>query len=88
MNIGQLMRKKTSPYWTTNEKKDFSLHKKTTVTELKTNKLVSNCEEDLPNKEKLQKILETQPKKAPTSAHLIRRVSLTYGLRKRIKRGI
>ena len=75
-------------YWTNNEKKDFSLHKKTTVTELKTNKLVSNCEEDLPNKEKLQKILETQPKKAPTSAHLIRRVSLTYGLRKRIKRGI
>ena len=75
-------------YWTEEEKKDFTLHKKTTVTRSKTNEIVSNHEEDLPDKEKLKSMLESHPKLTPKVVQQVQRVSLTYNLRKRIKKGI
>ena len=75
-------------HWTDKEKKDFTLHKKTTITRSLTNEVVLNHEEDLPDKKKIKETLETYPKSAPKVVQLVQRVSLTYNLRKRIKKGI
>ena len=75
-------------HWTEEERKLFTLHKKTTVTRSATNEIVSNHEEDLPDKEKIKSLLETSPEVAPKVVQLVQRVSLTYNLRKRIKKGI
>ncbi len=75
-------------HWTEEERELFTLHKKTTVTRSETNEIVSNHEEDLPDKEKIRAVLETYPKRVPKVVQVVQRVSLTYNLRKRIKKGI
>ncbi len=74
--------------WTEEEKRDFTLHKKTTFTRSTTNELVKEHQEDLPDKEKVRELLEEHPNKVPKLAQLVKRVSLTYNLRKRIKTGV
>ena len=75
-------------YWSEEERKNFSLHKETTITRSATNEIVSEHKEDLPDKEEIRKTLETCPEKTPKVVQIVQRVSLTYNLRKRIKKGI
>ena len=75
-------------HWSEEERRDFSLHKKTTITRSATNEIVSEHQEDLPDKEEIRKTLEVCPTKAPKVVQIVQRVSLTYNLRKRIKKGI
>ena len=75
-------------HWSEEERKEFTLHKKTTITKSLTNEIVNEHEEDLPDKEKVRKTLDTTPENAPKVVQLVKRVSLTYNLRKRIKKGV
>ena len=74
--------------WTRNEKEKYGLYKRTVVTRVVDNSIVNQKQEELPDKERIRKILADYPKEAPASARLVQRVSLVYGLRKRIKKGV
>ena len=74
--------------WTFNEKERFSLYKRTVVTRAIDNSIVDQKQEELPDKVQIRKVLSQHPKEAPTSSRLVQRVSLVYGLRKRIKKGV
>ena len=75
-------------HWSEEERKNFTLRKKTTITRSLTDEIINEREEEMPDKEKVKKALETYPESAPKVVQLVRRVSLTYNLRKRIKKGI
>ena len=74
--------------WTDTEKKFFGLKRKTTITRLINNEIIEKKEEEIPDKNQLRETIEASPEEAPSSAKLIKKVSLTYNLRKRIKTGI
>ena len=74
--------------WTRNEKEKYGLYKRTVVARVVDNSIVNQKQEELPDKERIRKILADYPKEAPASARLVQRVSLVYGLRKRIKKGV
>ena len=74
--------------WNQTEKEEFGLYKRTIVTRVIDNSIVEQSQEELPNREQLKKVLEMNPKDAPTESKLVQRVSLMYGLRKRIRRGV
>jgi len=74
--------------WSDEEKQNFALLKKTTITRILDSEIVGNHQEEFPDKEKLRETLETEPEKAPVVSQLVKRVSLTYSLRKRIKKGV
>lgn len=74
--------------WSRKEKENFGLYKRTIITRVIDESILEQTSEELPDKEQLKKILETNSKDAPESSQLIQRVSLEYGLRKRINRGI
>ena len=71
-----------------NEKERFSLYKRTVVTRAIDNSIVDQKQEELPDKTQIRKVLSQHPKEAPTSSRLVQRVSLVYGLRKRIEKGV
>ena len=74
--------------WTRNEKENFGLYKRTVITRAIDNSIINQKQEELPDKEKIRKVLTEHPKEAPATARLVQRVSLVYGLRKRIKKGV
>jgi hypothetical protein len=74
--------------WTLNEKEKFGLYKRTVVTRAIDNSIVNQRQEEIPDKTQIRKVLAEHPKEAPASARLVRRVSLVYGLRKRIEKGV
>ena len=74
--------------WTRNEKENFGLYKRTIITRAIDNSIINQKQEELPDKERIRKVLTDHPKEAPATARLIQRVSLVYGLRKRIKKGV
>ena len=74
--------------WTTVERKTFGLYKKTVTHRSIDDSIVNESYEDLPDKPQIRKILKSSPEQAPSPAKLVQRVSLLYGLRKRIKKGI
>tara|TARA_Y100000361_G_scaffold40026_1_gene34292 strand:- start:1031 stop:1633 length:603 start_codon:yes stop_codon:yes gene_type:complete len=74
--------------WTRNEKENFGLYKRTVITRAIDNSIINQKQEELPDKERIRKVLADHPKEAPTTARLVQRVSLVYGLRKRIKKGV
>ena len=74
--------------WTRNEKENFGLYKRTVITRAIDNSIINQKQEELPDKERIRKILTEHPKEAPATARLVQRVSLVYGLRKRIKKGV
>ena len=74
--------------WTRNEKENFGLYKRTVITRAIDNSIVNQKQEELPDKERIRKVLTNHPKEAPATARLVQRVSLVYGLRKRIKKGV
>ena len=74
--------------WTQEEKNKFSLYKTTTIQRLFDGSTVDWKEELLPDKEQLRKLMTEDPLTAPTKVKLVHRVSLTYNLRKRLRKGI
>ena len=74
--------------WTRNEKENFGLYKRTIITRAIDNSIINQKQEELPDKERIRKVLTNHPKEAPATARLVQRVSLVYGLRKRIKKGV
>ena len=74
--------------WTTEERKEFGLFKTTMIKRIKDNSTVEWNEETLPDKELLRESLQNNDDKAPKEAHLMRKFSLTYNLRKRLRIGI
>ena len=74
--------------WTNSEKRIFGLKRKTVITRLINNEVIDNKEEEIPDKNQLREAIENTPEEAPSSAKLIKKVSLTYNLRRRIKTGI
>ena len=74
--------------WTEQEKSTFGLKKKTVVKRIISDEIIKETEEDLPDKEQLRVAIEENPGSAPDKAKLMRRVSLSYRRRKRIKKGV
>ena len=74
--------------WTRNEKENFGLYKRTVITRAIDNSIINQKQEELPDKERIRKVQAEHPKEAPATARLVQRVSLVYGLRKRIKKGV
>ena len=74
--------------WTKEEKNKFSLHKTTMIQRLFNGDTIDWKEEMLPDKEQLRKVMSENPTTAPANSKLIKRFSLTYNLRKRLKTGI
>ena len=74
--------------WTTEERKEFGLFKTTMIKRIKDNSTVEWNEETLPDKELLRESLQNNDGKAPKEAHLMRKFSMTYNLRKRLRIGI
>jgi len=74
--------------WTTEERKEFGLFKTTMIKRIKDNSTVKWNEETLPDKELVRESLQNNDGKAPKEAHLQKKFSLTYNLRKRLRIGI
>jgi len=74
--------------WDDKEKQKFGLKKSTVIKRIFNNKILQDETEHLPDKERIREIMEDFPDNGPTPAKLIKRVSLAYRLRKRIKTGI
>ena len=68
--------------------KKFGLKKSTIIKRIFNNKIIQEEIEDLPDKERMREIMEDFPENGPSPAKLVKRVSLAYRLRKRIKKGI
>ena len=74
--------------WTEKEKNTFGLKKKTVVKRIISDEIIKETEEELPDKEQLRVAIEENSGLAPDKAKLLRRVSLSYRRRKRIKKGV
>ncbi len=74
--------------WNEKEKQKFGLKKSTVIKRIFNNKILQDETEHLPDKERIREIMEDFPDNGPAPAKLIKRVSLAYRLRKRIKTGI
>ena len=74
--------------WTEQEKSTFGLKKKTVVKRIISDEIIKETEEDLPDKEQIRVAIEENSGLAPDKAKLLRRVSLSYRRRKRIKKGV
>ena len=75
-------------FWTTEEREKFGLFKTTMIKRTSDNSTVKWNEETLPDKELVRESLQNNDGKAPKKAHLQRKFSLTYNLRKRLRIGI
>ena len=74
--------------WTSQEIKEFGLFKTTMTKRMSDSSTVNWKEETLPDKKAVRDSLEAADGKAPRDAHLSRKFSLTYNLRKRLRIGI
>ena len=74
--------------WNSQEIKEFGLFKTTMTKKISDNSTVNWKEETLPDKKAVRDSLEANDGKAPRDAHLSRKFSLTYNLRKRLRIGI
>ena len=68
--------------------KEFGLFKTTMTKRMSDSSTVNWKEETLPDKKAVRDSLEANDGKAPRDAHLSRKFSLTYNLRKRLRIGI
>ena len=73
---------------TSEERKKFGLFKTTMIKRISDNSTVKWNEETLPDKDLVRESLQNNDGKAPKKAHLQRKFSLTYNLRKRLRIGI
>ena len=70
------------------EREKFGLFKTTMIKRISDNSTVKWDEETLPDKDLVRESLQSNDGKAPKKAHLQRKFSLTYNLRKRLRIGI
>ena len=75
-------------FWSTDEREKFGLFKTTMIKRISDNSTVKWNEETLPDKELVRESLQNNDGKAPKKAHLQRKFSLTYNLRKRLRIGV
>ena len=75
-------------FWTTEEREKFGLFKTTMIKRISDNSTVKWDEETLSDKDLVRESLQNNDGKAPKKAHLQRKFSLTYNLRKRLRIGI
>jgi len=75
-------------FWTSEEREKFGLFKTTMIKRISDNSTVKWDEETLPDKNLVRESLQSNDGKAPKKAHLQRKFSLTYNLRKRLRIGI
>ena len=74
--------------WDKDEKKNFGLYKTTMIQKTSDGTTVDWIEEYLPDKKAVRESLEQNDGKAPKKAHLVRKFSMIYNLRKRLKTGL
>lgn len=74
--------------WTDEEKKNFGIKKTVTVETVRDGEVLKKREELYADKEELRQRLMENPAEAPEAARLVRRVSLSYGFRKRLQKGV
>ena len=74
--------------WSDNEKQKFGIKKTLTVETIRDGEVIKKHEDVYADKEELRQTLMQNPGQAPEAARLVRRVSLSYGFRKRLKRGV
>ena len=74
--------------WSNEEKIKFGLVKETFLKRIFNGEMLNKSQEKLPDKEHLRRALIENPAAAPSKAKLVQRVSLTYNLRKRLKKGV
>ena len=75
-------------FWSFKEREDFGLYKTTMVKKISNNSIVKWDEETIPDKDAVRESLQKNDGKAPKKAHLQRKFSLTYNLRKRLRIGV
>ncbi len=75
-------------FWTTEERKKFGLYKTTMTKRISDNSTVNWNEETLPDTDLVRESLQNADGEAPKDAHLQRKFSLTYNLRKRLRIGV
>lgn len=75
-------------FWSSEERKKFGLFKTTMIKRISDNSTVKWNEETFPDKDLVRESLQNNDGKAPKKAHLQRKFSLTYNLRKRLRIGI
>ena len=75
-------------FWSSEERQKFGLFKTTMIKRISDNSTVKWNEETLPDKDLVRESLQNNDGKAPKKAHLQRKFSLTYNLRKRLRIGI
>jgi hypothetical protein len=74
--------------WTDRDKQRFGLKKTVTVECSRDGHVYKRKEDTYADKEELRQTLMENPEAAPDSARLVRRVSMAYGLRKRLQKGV
>ena len=74
--------------WDKDEKKNFGLYKTTMIQKTSDGTTVDWIEEYLPDKKAVRESLEQNDGKAPKKARLVRKFSMIYNLRKRLKTGL
>ena len=74
--------------WTEAEQRKFGIKKTTTVETVRDGEVIKKREDVYADKEELRQTLMQNPSEAPDAARLVRRVSLSYGLRKRLQKGV
>ena len=74
--------------WTDQDKTRFGLKKTVTVECSRDGHVYKKREDVYADKEELRQTLLQNPEDAPDSARLVHRVSMAYGLRKRLQKGV
>ena len=74
--------------WTEAEQRKFGIKKTVTVETVRDGEVIKKREDVYADKEELRQTLMQNPSEAPDAARLVRRVSLSYGLRKRLQKGV
>jgi len=74
--------------WTDDDKAHFAIKKTVSVERMRNGEVIKKKEATYADKDELRDILENHPSLAPDAARLVKRVSLSYGLRKRLQKGV
>ena len=74
--------------WNEDERQRFGIKKTIVVETIRDGHVVKEREDVYADKEELRQTLMDNPAAAPGAAELVRRVSLSYGYRKRLQKGV
>jgi hypothetical protein len=74
--------------WSEAERQKFGIKKTIVVETIRDGDVIKKREDIYADKEELRQVLMDNPSVAPNEAQLVRRVSLSYGYRKRLQKGV